>query len=268
MTNRQKNIIGIWNFFQKLKHNCSKKKAETFLDSPIEAENFPTPTYIFEKNTLEQKKWSRIYREKSKTYIPLLRFLPGIRAVAVCNSVALGTADKNSDIDLLIITEPNKLWTARIFSTLFLQILGVRRHGNKIAGRFCLSFFITENVLDFHNIALKPRDPYLAFWISSLVPIFGQESFQKISKLNTLFIQENANIIPKFNSEVLSLPIGESHIRSFLEILFGKWFEGAMKKLFLKRTEGKRDLLHDSSGTVITDDMLKFHNTDKRNTFL
>ena len=91
---------------------------------------------------------SKKFLKKAKKYLPFLRFLPFIRAVAVVNSVSFGSADEKSDIDLFIITKNKHIWTARIFTTFFLHILGVRRHGKKISGRFCLSFFADENNLD------------------------------------------------------------------------------------------------------------------------
>ena len=45
----------------------------------------------------------------------------------------------------------------------------------KIAGRFCLSFFITEKCTQFFHVLRFPGDPYLGFgflW----VPIFGKFS--------------------------------------------------------------------------------------------
>jgi predicted nucleotidyltransferase len=47
--------------------------------------------------------------------------------IALCNSRAMGKADKNSDIDLFVITKKENLWTARFIVTAITAILGVRR---------------------------------------------------------------------------------------------------------------------------------------------
>lgn len=261
-------ILTIWRFFQKLHHNCSRKKAEDILGKKIHPKDFPDPNPDFEKDTQQQKIWSEKYLQKAKRFVPWLRFFPGIRAIAVCNSVAMETAEKSSDIDLLIITAPNKLWTARIFATLYFQTLGMRRYRKKISGRFCLSFFATEDALDFEKIAIKPKDSYLAFWVSSLIPVFGRGVFEAITTKNKDFVTENGGIKIRFQQIIDKVPSGNSAIKSTLEVLLGTWFEKTIKKIFLPRTLKKRDSLADASGTIISEKILKFHNSDKRKEFL
>ena len=70
-------------------------------------------------------------------------WIPGLRMVAICNSLSMYASDADSDIDLFVVTEKNRLWFVRILMTIVFQILGVRRHGNHVAKRFCLSFFST-----------------------------------------------------------------------------------------------------------------------------
>lgn len=259
-------ITGIWKFFQKLRHNISHKDVAEYFEVSEKEVSLLKATKEYEISTKEHREWSQKYLKKAKKYLPLLRFLPFVRGVAVCNSVALGTSDKNSDIDLLIITAPNRIWTARIFCTFFLHFLGVRRHHQKVAGRFCLSFFVTQEAIDFENIALQPRDPYLAFWVSSLMPLFGRDVFQKIQKQNTDWIQKHTGITVRFDAG--KCPRGDSKIRSVLEKICGKWFEHFIKGILKPRAEKKRTQLKDDSGTVISDTMLKFHNSDRRREFL
>jgi hypothetical protein len=258
----------IWKFFQNFRHNCPREKAQAFLKYSLGSESYPTPNINYEKSTIHQENWSRIYQEKAKSYLPFLRYLPGIRGVALCNSIALGTAKKNSDIDIFIVSAKHKIWTARIFATLFFQILGVRRHGKKKAGRFCLSFFVSEDALSFQNIALQPKDPYLAFWSASLLPVFGKKIFKTIAEKNKKFIKRNAGIIPRFEKELPTLQSGDSLFRTCLEFIFRQWFEKIIKKTLLKRTIQKKSMLPDSSGIIISENILKFHNRDKRKEFV
>lgn len=234
-------------------HKTSKQAFLQAIGAPI-AENIPWKKEEYAND------WSIVYRKKALRILPWLRFLPGVRGVFLCNSVAFGTAQQSSDIDLLIITAPKKLWTARIFATTFLQLLGVRRHGEKIAGRFCLSFFITENALNFSRIALPHSDPYLGFWTLTLFPIFGEEVFQKIRTENRTFVQhETEEQIPQ-----RTVSTGTSVFRNGLEFFFGNWVERAFKKLFLPRALRKEKRLLDASGIIISETILKFHNQDRR----
>lgn len=230
----------------------------------------------------EDEKWRQKYLKKAKFWLPLLRFVPGVRGAAVCNSLTFGGGGKKSDIDLFLITAPNRLWTARLLTTIFFQICGVRRHGQKIEGRLCLSFFIDETAMDFEKIALKPFDPYLALWIAFLHPVFGREVFAEFAECNRDFVRKNAPIRILFEKNLENIPEKKSkksfrldwnHEKQTLEkkknspdILekIGDVIESFFKGIFFPRTQKKARNLADTSGTILTDHILKFHNADKR----
>lgn len=67
---------------------------------------------------------------------------------------------ESSDIDLFIITSVNRIWIVRILITRVFQFCELEEASSKHAGRFCLSFFITEKSLDFSPFALE-NDIYL-----------------------------------------------------------------------------------------------------------
>ena len=46
---------------------------------------------------------------KAKRYVKWMQLLPFIRTVALCNSLSFYSAEKDSDIDLFIITEKNNI---------------------------------------------------------------------------------------------------------------------------------------------------------------
>lgn len=94
--------------------------------------------------------------------------------IAICNSLSMYATHENSDIDLFIVTEPRMIWFVRFFVTLTLWMRGVWRHGEDIAGNFCLSFFITRDALDISLIAYAD-DIYLYYWLYYLKPILAKE---------------------------------------------------------------------------------------------
>ena len=96
--------------------------------------------------------------------------------VAVCNSLSMYSVDEDSDIDLFIVASPGRIWTVRILVTLIFQLLGVRRYGKKVSGRFCLSFFATTDGLDMSEIALDGGDPYLETWVKYLAPVLDKNA--------------------------------------------------------------------------------------------
>ncbi len=113
---------------------------------------------------IEDVLWRRVMR-----FAPMLRFVPGVRMVAVCNSLALGEVRPESDIDLFIVARAGWLFRVRFLSVLLMQVLGVRRYGKKVAGRFCLSFYVDERALDLSWVEMS--GDYMERWLSSLRPI-------------------------------------------------------------------------------------------------
>ena len=94
------------------------------------------------------------FYKKTEKYIKFIKWIPGIKMIGIWNSISMNSATKNSDIDLLIVTDNNKMWLVRILVTLIFQILWVRKTSKKHSWRFCLSFFCTLKWLNFWKFIL------------------------------------------------------------------------------------------------------------------
>lgn len=186
-----------------------------------------------------------------------LSLLPWIKMIAVCNNLAFGSYDEKSDIDLFIICEQKRLFLGRLAITLFFHVLGLRRHGNKIAGRFCLSFFVSEEGMDIGKIRISEPDIYLAYWCKKLIPIYNRDqTFENFMSKNQYWLKK---FFPFYNFSKLPTVAADktgSTFRDFCEKLLGNWQK--------KRADSKRQKLNDDTGTVISDTMLKFHDLDRR----
>lgn len=194
-------------------------------------------------NELERRLWARVMR-----FGPMLRFVPGVRMVAVCNSLALGEVNEQSDIDLFIVARAGWLFRVRFLSVLLMQILGVRRYGKKVAGRFCLSFYVDDSRLFLGD--LKVDADYLARWIGSLKPIVDDSVSAEFERMNGVRLDRSRALWRPFR--FVWLPV-------FLERFF-RWWQ-------FRRHE--RNLAHLESGhdVVVSDGMLKFYRTKERRSF-
>jgi hypothetical protein len=212
---------------------------------------------------IAEKLWNR-----TKLYGQYMRAVPFVRMIAVCNNLAYDNPNQDSDIDLFIVIKPGRMWICRLIISLILQFYGVRRHGSKVAGRFCLSFFVTTNKLNMEHLQIKPLDPYLAYWTKLLSPIYGEETYEEFKKENETWISEKYGL--KFSDDIKKHMYvdKESGLKKFFELLFGGLFgdsiEGLLKKSFKKRTLHKMKKLGPDASIIVSDDMLKFHNHDKR----
>ncbi len=198
---------------------------------------------------------SQKHLSKIKKYSFIWWLIPWIKAVFICNTTAFWSANTNSDIDLFIITKNNSLWTCRVFTTFFMHLLWIRRYWNKIANRFCLSFFATEQwSYELENLQIEQNnDPYLAIWTATLIPVFWDEKYLKNFYWKNSWI-EKYNLFTKnmwYRDVVCNV--------STFYIL-----EKFLKKLFLPKTMKKYNLLKDKTWTIISDKYLKFHNNDVR----
>jgi hypothetical protein len=61
--------------------------------------------------------------ERAEKYIKKLSWIPGLRMIAIVNSLSMYATHADSDIDLFVITQPNVLWIVRFLMTTELWIL-------------------------------------------------------------------------------------------------------------------------------------------------
>lgn len=214
-----------------------------------------------------EKFWGR-----TRQYNQYVARVPFVRMIAVCNNLAYDNPTELSDIDLFIVIEKDRMWIARLWITLILQFFGVRRHGDKIAGRFCLSFFVTPDTINMEPLLFKPEDPYLAYWTRLLMPVYGKKTYQQFMEANKEWLYRKYGIhFPDISEKKFSFR-GKRGFKRFWEWIlggkFGDLIEGLLKKTFKKRTLKKAKKLGPEASVVVSDNMLKFHNRDRRKEYL
>jgi predicted nucleotidyltransferase len=195
---------------------------------------------------------------------------PQIQMIALCNSRAMGEENTNSDIDLFIIAKKGNLWTARFIVTAITSIFGVRRRNThrlqkgtpeyirRTKDKFCLSFFITEEAMNFSSIRLQPDDPYMNNWIRTLSPLVNKHNtYNRFMEANNLQIQSTKY---KVHNE------GFFDILSFVFCLLSL-LEEVIKYIWLPRTMKTYEMLGKPWWVVISDTMLKFHDNDQRKVY-
>lgn len=216
---------------------------------------------------ISEKFWARV-----RQYGQYIVQVPFVEMIAVCNNLAYDNAAESSDIDLFIVIKRGRMWLARLIITLILQFFGVRRYGSKIAGRFCLSFFVTPKKLDMKPLLLRPEDPYMAYWTKLIKPIYGKDMYSKFVDENKGWLNEQYGLSfdEKLDQQIAFS--GKSIHKKFWEWIFKGWLgdllEWILKKTFKKRTLAKSRKLGPEASVVVMDDMLKFHNYDRRGEYL
>jgi len=211
-----------------------------------------------EKYEISEKFW-----RKAIFAIKILSYLPFIKTISVVNLSSFFNCEKGSDIDLFIITEKNKIWTARFLSTFLMHILGLRRYKRKIAKRICLSYYISEEKMNLEYTNPEKYKIFLAFWIAQHAPVLNyNKTFEKFYKENRWiadYLPNSSYIATDYYINFI-FPLFANQIRSFLYYILKPHFIEKILKLIqyykIQRTHKK---IGSPSSVMYTDYILKFH---------
>ncbi|MDP2586392.1 MAG: hypothetical protein Q8P32_01310 [Candidatus Komeilibacteria bacterium] len=221
-----------------------------------------------ERYALAEAKFRRAMR-----FIRIFRFIPFIKMIAVCNSLAYSNSDPAGDIDFFIIVKKNRLWLTRFFSVGLLKILGVRPKAQNKQDTIDTNFFVAEDGLNIANLQITIGDPYLAYWVNQLVPIFDVDGTYQKFQLANHWVKR---ILPNsFNYELndrrqvnLTWPV--KLVRFLLALLLVYDFnESWQKKIQLKiMPPDLKQMMNQDTRVVVNNQVLKFHRQDRREEYL
>ena len=209
-----------------------------------------------ERNAIQRAKHQEIAHhlqpriEQAKA---IIQHIPEIVDVFLVNSFTFGALKPSSDIDLLVVAKPQTLWWTRVKLTAALEKAGIRRKPGHIEEQICLSFFITTDHLNMEPIAYED-DIHFAYWAILAQSLFGRLQnawWQKNAWLHSLFPNW------KVNDDCSNIQIESASL--------GTQVANALVKVPLKiRHSLNKKKLGPESSILITDDIFKFHNIDRR----
>jgi hypothetical protein len=196
---------------------------------------------------------------KIKRIAWLLKYIPFVRGVGINGSQAFGPQKERSDIDLLILTDSDFLWTARTFVTAFFQFVGMRRHGKKIANKFCLNHYIAGIKHLDHG-----RNVYTAQEYIKLRPIAYAPAVQQFKMANSdwLFrIFPNAARVTAFGLREEISSVLQQTLEKVYKALFGMRIEEWLARWQMPRIKQEKYI-------VVAGDELSFHPHSKQEELL
>lgn len=210
------------------------------------------------KLRVENEPFHRAQWKKVERWRWIFFLTPFLKEVYVCNTLAMTQARPGSDIDLFIVTRRNRLFLVRTWLLILTQLFGIRRHEDKVEGRFCLSFFVDEDHMDLSELLLRPYDIYFAYWVLLLRPVDHFSS--SVFGLN-LWMKEY------FSDQILCKKNDILHSTSekyFFISPFFNWVESLLSHWQLSRARAKFEILGGPQGVVLEKYCLKFHDQDMR----
>jgi len=215
----------------------------------------------------EKRNWGVEKWKKATRVVKVLRFVPYVRMIALCNNNGFLNTKKISDIDFFVIVAGGQIWLARFLITLVTQVMGVRRHGKKIDNRICLSFYLTDKHLNIRKFYDK-NNMYLYQWMNLIAPIFDRGGIYKKFFLGNEWIKD---FLPRAREwwVLESAAVRDSGwslgIRGVGERLLlgslGRFGGRFLKKVQLARMIRNKEsaILEDNDKVVVNDGVMKFH---------
>lgn len=210
---------------------------------------------------LAERKYHRALRVAS-----FLRFLPFVKMVGVCNTLAYSNSKREADIDLFIVTKRRRVWQTRFWVTGFLKLLNMRPRPGKTQDTICPSFFIDEDHLSVQGLALE-KDIYLPYWVAQVVPIYDEgvyESFYRANEWVRFSLPNVLQYVPTFRRSLSQVRWSKLVYSVFFFLIPERVFKGYQLRVMPRRL---RELANKDSRVVVQDYMLKFHDNDRRAQF-
>jgi len=150
------------------------------------------------------KKISQEKKSRLKKTTGWLKRIPTIKMVALTGALAMDNAVEDDDLDLLIITSANRLWSTRILLIGLTEFLGMRRRPKQkeTKDKICLNMFLDTTALE---IARNKRNLYTAYQVIQIKPIIN------IDFAYERFLLENHHWIKRYlpNNPIVSLEIAQ-----------------------------------------------------------
>ncbi len=104
-----------------------------------------------------------------------LKFVPGLRLVALTGSVAANNSHPKDDIDLFFITAPHTLWLVRPLVLLVISIFYRRRHPGedhaKAANAFCPNLWLDSLSV---TVPVSKQNLYTAHEVLQIIPLIDR----------------------------------------------------------------------------------------------
>lgn len=113
-----------------------------------------------------------------------LRLIPNVKMVAITGAMAMENAEKDEDIDLLVITSKNRLWLTRIQAVLLIELLGNRRRLKdvEVTDKICLNIFLDESRL---QMPKEKQNLFVAHEMAQMKVLWQRDDlYQKFLKAN------------------------------------------------------------------------------------
>lgn len=204
----------------------------------------------------------------AKRVTKIFKWLPSVKLVAVSNLIGHHNLRNESDIDIFIVSSPNRLWLTRLFCTGLMKITHRRPTKECKRNKMCLSFYAATDGLAMESLRFKPSDPYFDHWFLGLYPIYDNDKYLAYLRFknpwlkeafpNSLLLREN------FPNDYFSKNLLD-RILFYAANFLNFWAKKIQLAIMPKELTS---LIGKDSGVVVNDTIMRFYLKDRRQEFL
>jgi hypothetical protein len=114
----------------------------------------------------------RLWRH-ARRFVRVLRLLPFVRMIAITGALAMNNSGTGDDIDVLIVTAPDRVWLTRAFAVALV-------YAGKLGGNtLCPNYVLSERAL-----VLDRRTLFVAHEFVQMVPVYGAAVYDRMCAAN------------------------------------------------------------------------------------
>lgn len=184
----------------------------------------------------------------------VLSLLPFVRMIGVTGALAMNNASATDDIDVMIVTPPDRVWLTRALA------VGLVYVGKLFGDTLCPNYVISERVLALENHSL-----FVAHEFSQMVPVYGFDVYARLVCANewiATWLPNAARDLPPETEQRLSRV--ERGIKRGLEWLLSGRLGAALERWEMQRKIRKfqPQLGHPDGDAVLDRDHVKGHFDD------
>jgi hypothetical protein len=114
--------------------------------------------------------------------------LPFVRMVAVTGALSMHNADEDDDLDYMIVTEPGRVWLARLFAVMLVRVVKIR------GPLLCPNYVVASTALE-----QTRHDLFIAHEIVQMIPLYGQDIYEHMREINRWSDAEMPNAVKPFH---------------------------------------------------------------------
>jgi len=212
-----------------------------------------------QKYSWTEQKWKRARR-----YIRFLACMPYVEGIWLVNSMGWENAKQQSDIDLLIVTTPGHIWSARFWTTAMMRLLRQRPHEQLQDRALCLSLYVSADSLNLQPYQLTQNDIHYQFWANQCSPLYDNGHYAQ-------FVQQNAWLTEAFSSlkwtekterRTITLRRPERLLKYLLRLLCNEHLLEKIQWRILPQV--LRSQANTDTHVVMNNSILKLHTNDTR----